>query len=171
LSKILFKNNQCGITLVELLVAGAVGLVVAGAVFFFVSFAGNGTRELSAIQQLEQESSLITEVFMRTVRNGNFICAGTSTTPPTADQDNLASITIRAKNNSVIATFGVDNDSLEMNGNRYLTAYLCKFRNPQSHFKVFQNGKHVELYLSMFKNAGGDTTYYTATIGDVRCKN
>jgi Tfp pilus assembly protein PilW len=164
-------SGERGITLIELMVASAVGLVVVAAVFAVVTYAGIGTQRLKSVQQLQQESALVSEVFMRTVRNGNFVCVGNATAAPTADAAAVAAITIRGKDSSVVAEFGIDNDSLEMNGNRYLTAYLCRFRTPASHFTVFQNGKHVAFYLSMFKAQGGDTTYYTQTIGDVRCKN
>ena len=120
---------------------------------------------------LEQESSLITEMFMRQVRNGAFVCAGSATTPPSADTDNVANLTIRAADSSVAHTFGISGDSLTMDGNKYLTAYLCKYKSPVSHFKIFQNGNTVQLYLSMFLLNGTDSILYTQTIGDVRCKN
>jgi prepilin-type N-terminal cleavage/methylation domain-containing protein len=166
----MLKNNR-GFTLMELMVAGTVGVIVAGTIFYTVSFAGNGTRQVQVLQQLQQESSLVTEMFLRTVRNGDFICVGNATGAPTQDTNNVASITIRARDSSVAATFGISSDSLRMNGSRYLTGYLCLFRSPVSHFKVFQNGKSVECYLSMFNIIGDDTVYYTQTIGRVRCKN
>lgn len=92
-----FTMNERGATFVEVLVAGGIGVVVAGAIFYFVSFAGQGTQQIQTLQQLEQGSSLITELFMRTVRNGTYVCAGTQSTAPASDTDNLAEITVRNK--------------------------------------------------------------------------
>ena len=166
-----FSINEQGATFVEVLVAGGIGVVVAGAIFYFVSFAGQGTQQVQTLQQLQQGSSLITELFMRTVRNGTFVCAGTQSTAPASDTDNLSQITIRSKDSAVVATFGIANDSLTMNGTKYLTSYLCGYRTPLSHFKVFQNGTTAECFLSMFAATGLDTTFYTQTIGEVRCRN
>jgi hypothetical protein len=166
----LLKNRK-GVTLVELLVSGIVALVVVGAVFYFVSYSGEGTKQIAAVQQLQQESALISEVFMRNVRNGNFICVGTSTTAPTANTSGISTITIRDKSGNPVTTFGIIGDSLAMNGVKYLTSYLCKFRLPASNFTVYQNGKNADFFLSMYKVLGDDTIYYTQVIGDVRCKN
>lgn len=108
---------------------------------------------------------------MRTVRNGSFVCVGNKTTAPASDTNNLSLITIRGKDSSVVATFGVAGDSLTMNGTKYLTAYLCGYRTPLTHFMIFQNGKTADCYLSMFSVIGADTTFYTQTIGEVRCRN
>jgi hypothetical protein len=122
-------------------------------------------------QQLQQECSIINERIMRSVRNGDFICINTNTFAPATDS-NVGKITIRkADTSTVAATFQITGDSLIMDGTRYLTGYLCRYATPASHFKVFQNGKHVELYLSLYQIMGRDTFYYTRTIGDVRCKN
>ncbi len=164
-------RNERGATLVEVLVASGIALLAAGAIFYFVSFAGQGTQQLQSLQQLPQESSLITEAFMRNVRNGTFVCAGSQTTAPASDTDNLSQITIRNKDSAVVATFGIVNDSLTLNGTLYHSGYLCWFKSPTSHFKIFQNGKTAECFLSMFAAIGADTTYYTQTIGEVRCRN
>ena len=163
-------NNRKGFTLVELLVTSIIALVVVSEVFYFVSYAGGGTKKVIILQQLEQESALISDVFMRTVRNGNIICVGNSTTAPAADSSTTR-ITIRDKRDSVVASFGIVGDSLSLNGNKYLTSYLCNFKSPVSNFKVYQNGKNADFFLSMYKITGQDTVYYTQVIGDVRCKN
>jgi hypothetical protein len=165
------RLGQNGFTLVEALVAGTVGLVVAGTIFYAANLASSGMQDIQAQQQLEQESSLITETFVRAVRNGNYICVGNATASPGADTDNVASITVRAKDSTVATTFTISGDSLQMNGNRYLTGYLSRYRTPLSHFKVLQNGKTALCYLSMIQVLGSDTTYYTQTIGEVQCKN
>lgn len=165
------RFSRAGATLIEVLVAGSIGLIVAATIFYSVSIAGQGTQQLQAMQQLQQESSLITELFTRTVRKGDFVCVGSATTAPTADTNNLSQITIRAKDSSVVATFGISSDSLQMNGNRYLTGYLCHYRNPLTHFEILPNGKTAECYLSMIQLFGNDTVYYTQTIGEVQCKN
>lgn len=162
---------QAGVTLVELLVASTIGLVVGGVILTTVSVAGRSTRQATLTQQMEQESALISELFSRTVRNGNFVCVGTGTTPPDADTNNVSVITVRNAAGAAIAKFDISGDSLELNDSKYLTGYLCAFRTPASHFKVFQNGRHVEFYLSMYKAMAGDTLYYAQTVGDVRCKN
>jgi Tfp pilus assembly protein PilE len=164
--------NQKGITLVELIVTSAVTVVVAGAILYFVSFTGDGTNQIRAMQQLEQESAIISELFLRNVRNGNYICANADLLPPNANVDNLTKITIRAGDeaHTAVATFEISGSSLLLNGSQYLTAYLAELKTP-SHFKVFQNGKHAEFYLCMSKKVGNDIIDYTQTIGDVRCKN
>jgi Tfp pilus assembly protein PilW len=163
--------GEQGATFIEVLLAGVIGLLVTGAIFYFVNFAGQGTQQIQALQQLQQESSLITELFSRNLRNGTFVCAGSQASAPTADTDNLTQITVRKKDSTVLATFGIANDSFSMNGTRYLTAYLCGFRSPLSHFKIFQNGKTAECFLSMFTSTGSDTVFYTQTIGELRCRN
>jgi len=164
-------RSERGATFVEVLIAGGIGIMVAGAIFYFVSYAGQGTQQIQTLQQLEQGSSLITELFTRTVRNGTYVCVGSQTVAPSADTDNVSQITIRSKDSAVVATFSIVNDSLTMNGTRYLTSYLCGFRSPLSHFKVFQNGTTAECFLSMFSVNSLDTTFYTETIGEVRCRN
>jgi hypothetical protein len=164
-------KSSKGVTLVELLVTSAVTLIVVGGVFFFVSYSGAGMKQIATLQQLEQESALISELFMRTVRNGTIICVESGMSAPNENTFNVSAITIRDKSNNAIASFGIKGDSLTMNASKYLTSFLCRFKIPASNFTVYQNGKNADFYLSMYKIAGQDTAYYTQVIGGVRCKN
>jgi hypothetical protein len=163
--------HERGLSLVELLVSSVVGLVVFGAIFTLISLTGRSTKQIAALQQLAQESTLISEKFVRSVRNGNVICTGASTAAPSADTNNVSQITIRNASLTALYSYGISGDSLALDGSKYRTGYTCQFRSPASHFKVFQNGKHVEFYLSMYKVVARDTISYTQTTGDVRCKN
>ncbi|MBN1131149.1 MAG: prepilin-type N-terminal cleavage/methylation domain-containing protein [Chitinispirillaceae bacterium] len=169
--KTIHANNRSGVTLVEVIIAGTVTAVVLGLIFYAVSFSGTATSRMMALQRLQLESSLISELFKQNVRNGSFICAGTGSAAPTADVDNLTDITVRNSDGSQAAYFRINGTTLEMNNSRYLTSYLCDFSTPATHFKVFQNGKQAEFYLSMYTTAGGEPIHYTATIGGLRCKN
>ena len=164
------KNNQ-GVTLIEVLITGIIASIVITGIYIFVDFSGEKTAEITALMKLQQESSVISEMFMRSIRKANHICVGTSTTAPNADMDNELIITTRDSNGASIDKFEISTNSLKLNDNVYLTSYLCTFNTPASHFKVFLNGKHIEFYLSLYKNVHGRDIYLTQTIGDVRCKN
>lgn len=165
--------NSRGVTLVELMVTGVAGAVVVGAVFFFVNNTGNGINRIRALQQLQQESSLITGFFERNVRSGHVVCQYDSATPPvTGDVDNVPIITIRQNNTAgtPIATFQLSGDSLLVNGSRYVSSYLVKIKSG-SHFKVFKDGNHAEFFFTLSKKIGNEDVEYTQTTGGAQCKN
>ena len=166
----LIKNDK-GITLVEGLVATLVGIVVIAGIYLFVHVSGGQTAVMAAQLKLQQESSLINELFMRSVRKSSYICVGNKTTTPTSDIDNVTTIRTFDADSVLIDKFEFFINSLKLNDNFYLTAYLSTFKTPASHFKVFQNGKHAELYLRLYHKVHGKEIYLTQTIGDVRCKN
>ena len=166
-----FTKNDKGVTLVEVLVAAMVGVVVIAGIYLFVHVSGGQTAIMAAQLKLQQESSLITELFMRSVRKSSYICVGNGTTPPTSDIDDVTTISTFDADSVRIDKFEFFINSLKLNDNFFLTSYLCIFKTPASHFKVFQNGKHAELYLSLYQKVHNKDIYLTQTIGDVRCKN
>ena len=168
-----FTKNDKGATLVEVLVAGMVGVIVIGGIYFFVRVSGGQTSIMAAQLKLQQESSLISELFMRSIRKSSYICVGNSTTTPTSDIDNVTEIRTFGPDSLPIDKFTIKSNVLKLNDVKYLTSYLCKFKTASktSHFKVFQNGNHAEFYLSMYMPVQGENIYLTQIIGDVRCKN
>ena len=166
-----FTKNDKGATLVEVLVAGMVGVIVIGGIYFFVRVSGGQTSIMAAQLKLQQESSLISELFMRSIRKSNHICVDMNTTTPISDIDDVTMIRTFDADGVLIDKFEISTTSLKLNDDFYLTSYLCLFKTPATHFKVFQNGKHIELYLSLYQKVHGEDIYLTQTIGDVRCKN
>lgn len=168
-----FTKNDKGVTLVEVLVAAIIGVIVVAGIYFFVHVSGGQTSVMAAQLKLQQESSLISELFMRSIRKSSYICVGNSTTAPAGDIDSVTEIRTFGVDSLPIDKFTIASNVLKLNDNKYLTSYLCEYKTTSniSHFKVFKDGKHAEFYLSMYIPIQGDTIYLTQIIGDVRCKN
>lgn len=162
-------KNESGFTLVETLVAGVLVAIVAGSIYVFVSFASDSVKDLFVRQQLQQESSYVAEVFMREVRNGNMVTAGTDTVPP-ADTIRTQTITIRNPDKTVRTRFSISGDTLMQGGTKLLSPYLCTYGAP-SNFVIHGGGGTVDFLLSMEKRLGDRTYKYTRVLGGVRCKN
>jgi prepilin-type N-terminal cleavage/methylation domain-containing protein len=169
-------TNRRGISLVELLTAMAVGSILAGVVYTFIMFSSKTLRKITAMQLMQQESSMISEVFMRGVRNGSFVCVGNDTLPPAADSNNVLNIMVRDADSSEMASFSIENNFFMYNWHlgtnaQILSKNLYELGNTSNHFKVFQQGDHVEFYLNLHRTVGDDTVFLSQTVGDVRCKN
>ncbi len=164
-------NINRGVTLVELLVTLAISTIVVAGVFSIVTFSGTKTSQINALQQLQQESSLISELFTRNVRNAAFVAAGTGTTAPLV-QTNANSITTRATDGTIVSQFSFANNQFIMNGNPVLTSYRCAVAGPPaSGFIIFPNGTYVQLNLSLSTVINNENVNYTITVGGVRCRN
>ncbi len=161
--------NKKGLTLIELIVASTIAAVVGLGIFFFSSFAGESIRDLLTRQQLQQESSYVAELFMREVRNGNFVAVTGSTNPP-SDTVRTQTITIYNADKTERTRFTISGDTLLQGGAKMLSPYLCTYGAP-SNFLIHGGGGSVDFFLSMDKMVGDRTFKYTQVIGGVRCKN
>ena len=165
-------KSVTGFSLVEVIVAGLIGLILAAAVFTFVSFTGKSTTQIKIMQQLQHESSIITETFVRYARAGQYVTVNNDTTPP-ANKVTVKSISVR-KNNTVLVRFDLRNDSLVMTrGGKIsaLSAYGAKVDLDSSSFTVSPNGENVDFSLSLFMMVNKKRYDYATALGDVRCRN
>ncbi|MBD3390922.1 MAG: hypothetical protein GF418_02665 [Chitinivibrionales bacterium] len=166
-----------GITLVEALAALAVSGVLAMVIYTFIMFSSKTMRKITAMQLMQQESSVISEVFIRDVRNGSWVSVGDEKGPPPQDTAEVDRIAIRrASDSAAIASFAIDGAFFirnwhDVNDTRVLSENLWIGGDESNHFDVFQNGDHVEFYLNLHRTVGDDTVYLSQTVGDVRCKN
>jgi len=169
-------NNKRGVTLVEVLTAMAVGAIISALVYSFIMISSKSMRTIAAIQLMQQESSLISEIFMRTVRNGSFVTVGTDTVPPKTDTAGVTEISIfspRGKQSSI----SIDKETIyfveDWSANtqaKILSNHLWQGAGPNS-FTVYPNGDHVSFTLNLFRTVGDDSLFLSHTVGDIRCKN
>ena len=170
------KNNKNGVTLVEVLVTAMIGAVVAAAVVTFVNIAGRSTDEMAALQVMQQESSMINELFLRKVRGGRSVCDMTTGLPVLPGAAVVASSRIRITYPNAIDNieFQIINNvlSIRVGGGafRNLSTRLCTTENP-SQFQIQPFGEGIKLTLTLEYARKGKNYTYTTTIGSARCKN
>ena len=168
-------QNTKGITLVELLVALIIGAFVAGAVLTFVSISGKSTDEMAALQVLQQESSMISERFLRSVRGGSTVSAmkGGSWTLPDSSTLDATHIKVNFPNPADDIEFKIVNNEMQIikgSTTRNISTRLCSSKNPST-FAVQPFGQGVQLTLTL-EYARKETKHiFTTTIGSVQCKN
>jgi Tfp pilus assembly protein PilE len=174
------RGRQSGVSFVELLTAVAIAGILGIVIYTFIVFSSGTVRRITAMQLMQQESSVITEVFMRDVRNGSYVCVGSTPLPPEFDTSGITNITIRGTDST-----GADSVilvSLTIAGEKFiratnntdstmLTSSLWANPDRPNCFKVFQNGDHVEFSLNLQRTSGDDTLFLANIVGDVRCKN
>ena len=169
------NKNTKGLTLVELLVSLIIGAFVAGAVLTFVSISGRSTDEMAALQVLQQESSMISERFLRSVRGGSTVCAmkdGNCTIPGNTTLS-ATHIRVNFPNPADDIEFKIVNNEMQIikgSTTRNISTRLCSSKNPST-FAVQPFGQGVQLTLTL-EYARKETKHiFTTTIGSVRCKN
>ncbi len=173
-------TNNRGLTLVEVLVTGIISVIIMGATVSFITFSGRATDQINALQVLQQESSMISELFFRTVRNRNHIVAiGSGGTEIRADTIDIIGAThIRVKDQQGLFShtdFRIRNNVLEIsdsaNGSfRPISTRLCIAENP-SNFNIVSAGMRAQLQLTLEHTIDGTAHSYTTTLGGVRCQN
>jgi len=171
------KKNKNGVTLVEVLVTGMIGAVVAAATVTFVNISGRSTDEMAALQVMQQESSMINELFLRKVRGGQSICNMESGMCVKPDSTAVGSSYIRISypNPNDNIEFKIANTMLTMitlstGKTQNLSTRLCTTENPSA-FLIQPFGESVQLTLTLEYARKNKNYTYTTTIGSARCKN
>jgi Tfp pilus assembly protein PilE len=165
-----------GITLVEALTALSISAVLAGVIYSFILFSSKTMRKMTAMQLMQQESSLISEVFMREIRNGTYVSVASTKVPPDKDTANIKSIQIRNADSTARTSFQISGNKFIINWHlgssaQILCDKLWEGGDTPNRFTVYQNGDHVDFYINLCRTIGDDTLYLSQTVGDVRCKN
>ncbi len=172
----LYKSkDKKGVTLVELLVTSVIGVIIAGAVFSFVTFSGKATDEMTALQVLRQESSMISEVFMRKVRLGTGVCEvdGDGCVVPGDNTEEASHIRVYSQGGTNIEfRISGGNTILEMKeGVGSFRNISGRLGNSGSKFIIQPFGYGVQLQIILESKVYNKSYIYTETIGSVRCKN
>ncbi len=169
-------KNTKGVTLVEVLVTGMIGAVVAAAVVVFVNISGAATDQMAALQVLQQESSMISELFLRTVRSGKnvgeFITKDTCLVPGSSPlkTDNILIVYPDPNNNIQIKISDNKMELIKADTVTNVSTRLCTTEDPST-FTIQPYGDGIRLALTLEYARKEETHTYTTTIGSVRCKN
>jgi len=87
------KINDKGMTLIEVIIAGAISVIIAGIGFsLFIMYMGE-TRESSANQKMQRQAETVMETIARTVRNSSLILAPDDVSPTVFICDTTAGAT------------------------------------------------------------------------------
>ena len=169
------SRNTKGVTFVELLVTLIIGAIVAAAVLVFISISGRSTDEMAALQVLQQESSMISERFLRSVRGGSTVSArkGASWTIPDSTEVKADHIKVNFPNPANDIEFLIDKNVMQIiegGKAKNISTRLCTAKNPST-FTVQPFGQGVQLTLTLEYARKDNTHRYTTTIGSVQCKN
>ena len=170
-------KNTNGVTMIEVLVTAIIGAVVAAAVVVFVNISGTATDEMAGMQVLQQESSMISELFLRTVRSGRrvgkFVTKDSCLVPgnDTLITDEILIIYPNPNNNIQIKISGNKMEMIKANGTtKNVSTRLCTTEDPST-FTIQPYGEGIRLALTLEYARKEKTHTYTTTIGSVRCKN
>lgn len=165
-------KNSKGLSLVEVIVTAIIGVIVAAAILTFINITGNTTNEMAAMQVLMQESSMISEQFLRLVRRGTTVSTDNGTTPENGTLP-AKHIKINYTDDSSIE-FKITKNTfqiIEGDETRNISTRLCSADTLQSGFTIQPYGRGVTLTLALEYSTQKDTYIYTTTTGSVRCKN
>lgn len=169
------KKKNKGITLVEILVTAMIGVIIAAAVISFINITGKSTDEMAALQVLQQESSMITELFLSTVRSGSSVSDGSGAVP---ENDTLrtdpAHIIISYPTPKSDVEFKIEDNIIQIiqDGNpQNISTRLCTADDTKSSFTIQRYGRGVKLILTLEYTRKNKNYRYTTTTGSVRCKN
>jgi type II secretory pathway pseudopilin PulG len=171
--------NKKGITIVEALVASIISAILMGAIVSFVSFSSRATDQINALQVLQQESSMISELFFRAVRNGNKVVQMNGGAEVEAGSTGINGAShIRVKGAIGLLKdidFRIINNTLEIDDSangiyRTASTRLCIARNPSS-FNISPYSKGAQIELTLEDTISGTPYTYTTTLGGVRCQN
>ena len=174
-----FQNTK-GLTLIEVLVTAIIGAIVASAIVTFINITSSSTGEMAALQVLQQESSMISELFLRKVRAGKSIWHFSESEdcfkePGGTEVDNISRIRVNYQNSDDDIEFKIDDEDntfkiLENKNESNISTRLCG-SGSASKFTIQPFGEGVQLKLALEYGRKGETYTYTETIGSVRCKN
>jgi Tfp pilus assembly protein PilE len=170
----MFKNSR-GISLVEAVTALSISAVLAMVIYSFIIFSSKTMRKMTAMQLMQQESSLISEIFMREVRNGTYVSVESNKKPPESDTANITSISINNADSTVRKSFKITGNKFIIDWHGTSPQVICEnlweYADTANTFTVYQNGDHVDFRINLCRTEGDDTLYLSQTVGDVRCKN
>ena len=170
-------TNTKGITLVEVLITLIIAAFLAAATLAFVNISSKSTDELAAQQVLQQESSMISELFLRYVRRGSKVAGwdGSAFIIPTTNPLDVKRIKVNYPDPTKIVEFQIFDNMMQITEGtrtRNVSTRLCTAKNTKSIFTIAPpNGKGVRLTLTLEYTTKITTHLYTTTIGSVRCKN
>lgn len=168
-------KNQNGVTLVELLVTSVISVIIIGAVIVFTKVYGWTTEDMTALQILQQESSVIAELFIRTVRKGDYVCEFGAADCPNSDglQDTTSHIAISNIDGST-TEFKISGNNLSYGtvGNfKNVSTRLLNVAGNKSSFVIMPLSRGATLIFTLILVQDNDTITYTETVGSVLCKN
>ena len=170
-------TNTKGITLVEVLITLIIAAFIAAATLTFVNISGKSTDELAAQQVLQQESSMISERFLRSVRRGESVGemkGGNCIIPESIPIDDVTHIRINYpnQNNNIEVQIVANMMQITEGGKtRNISTRLCTADISASTFTIQPFGRGVKLILTLEYTTKKDKHTFTTTIGSVRCKN
>ena len=163
--------------MVEVLVTAIIGAVVAAAVVVFINISGTATDQMAALQVLQQESSMISELFLRTVRSGRivgkYVTKDSCSVPGnfTIETDNILIIYPNPNNNIQIRISSNAMEMIKADGTKKnVSTRLCTTKDPST-FTIQPFGEGIRLALTLEYARKEKIHTYTTTIGSVRCKN
>lgn len=174
---IIYSNlkNQNGITFVELLVTTVISVAILGAVLVFTKVYGWTTEDMTALQILQQESSVISELFMRTVRKGDYACAfGAAECPDGTGVPDTTSHIIITNYDGTTTEFKISGSNLQYSTSgsfKNVSTRLLNVADQNSSFIVMPLSRGATLAFTLILIQGNDTVSYTETVGSVLCKN
>jgi prepilin-type N-terminal cleavage/methylation domain-containing protein len=157
-----FRNEHCrGVTLIEVIIASVIALIVAAAIFTFVSMMGKSVESNLTEQQFMTESSFFMETIDRAVRAGNAVALFGG--PPTGFI--VAGQTYRIVNDGTFR-LGAGIDAVVIP-----SPYKCRINPLTATFRLLQaNGATIGLIYTL-ELISPDGTHYTIINGAARCKN
>lgn len=170
-----YIDNEKGVTFIEALVTAIIGTIVIGGVSVFIGTYSWTTKEMTALQILQQESSMISELFTRNVRKGRFVCIPGATDCPDNNGIAKTATSIQIHNvDGTILEFKISGNTLSFGSGanfRNVSTRLASVDSLNSSFEVMPLGIGATLAFILELDMNGDTIQYTETIGSVLCKN
>ena len=172
-----------GVTLVEVLVAGAIGAVLVSAVFATASFLGTTTQELAVLEQLRIQAVYMNEYVSKWVELGTYVTqTGVPAVRPVAPdtfQTNDMTIQGIVVNGTVAPKrFAVLGNTLMEDGNPVLMPYGATLSvaplAPLQPFAVVDDGVSrcsVDFTYRLNTRVGGRVRYFPLSTESMVCKN
>lgn len=168
-------KDRKGVTLIELLVTSVISVILLGAIIVFVKVYGWTTEDMTALQILQQESSIISELFMRTVRKGDYVCAyGAADCPNSTGLPITTSHIMITNTDGSTMEFRITGNNLSYGtaGNyKNVSTRLLNVEGQNSSFVIMPLSKGATLIFTLVLIQDNDTVTYTETVGSVLCKN
>jgi type II secretory pathway pseudopilin PulG len=165
-----------GFTLVEALVAGIVGVIIAAVVFTMYIMYESQARESSAYSMLQRQYDNVAEQIAFDVRRGYLVLGPGETwaDPFTAlTRDTVSDIRVFSRAGALVGQYSISNDTLKETGGVPFNAGggVVRLDEARSSFILPGLRTSVDVRLRL-KTTAPDTTYYLSARKDAfRCRN
>lgn len=170
--------SKKGITLIELVISSTIAAVLGVSIYSFVAFSGDATRETKYLQSLQQVSAIISEVFQRSVHNGQFIATGNDTVPCTIN-GNVSLLSVYVSKDTAV--------QFQISGNSFIkrtkvkgaviskdsiNPFMVNINTDSSTFTVYNDGVRADLTYALYLTTTDGKKYTTTrAVRRARCKN